>query len=317
LNEFEIIHYPQINGLNLFFDTVDYRTPHIHPELELIWIVEGRLEINCGSVSAQAEPDTLVIFNPGQPHEFHKVEESCTFLCFQLSPECFEHVYPDLRRQVIDNLFPDAFLLREERESIRRTLLALLRAYCERQACYELYCQAQAGMILYQLLCRMPTHSVSHGEATEQQRRNDRLMRLLAYVDENYMHKIRLADFAEMEGRSVGYLSHFIKETMNQTFQDYVNTVRFNAACKLIHSGGKRMLDVCVETGFSDYRYFSRTFQQRLGMTPEEYSRQQRESVPAVVHVHHSLHSLERFYARETCMEMLEKLEKSMKIGYL
>jgi hypothetical protein len=52
-------------------------------------------------------------------------------------------------------------------------------------------------------------------------------------------------------------------------------------------------------------------------MTPEEYSRQQRESVPAVVHVHHSLHSLERFYARETCMEMLEKLEKSMKTGYL
>ena len=71
----------------------------------------------------------------------------------------------------------------------------------------------------------------------------------------------------------MSYLSHFIKETMNQTFQEYVASVRVGCACKLIASGGKRMLDVCMESGFSDYRYFSKAFRVLYGMTPDEYSR--------------------------------------------
>ena len=42
MNETEIIQHPQIDGLRIFFDTVDYRTPHVHEEFELIWLMEGR-----------------------------------------------------------------------------------------------------------------------------------------------------------------------------------------------------------------------------------------------------------------------------------
>ena len=93
------------------------------------------------------------------------------------------------------------------------------------------------------------------------------------------MHKIRLSDFARAERRSMSYLSHFVKEALGQSFQEYVNTVRFHCACKLIAAGQRRMLDVCVASGFSDYRYFSAAFQKRLGMTPEEYSRQPQSPV--------------------------------------
>ena len=41
MNETEIIQHPQIDGLRIFFDTVDYRTPHVHEEFELIWLMEG------------------------------------------------------------------------------------------------------------------------------------------------------------------------------------------------------------------------------------------------------------------------------------
>ena len=38
-------------------------------------------------------------------------------------------------------------------------------------------------------------------------------------------------------------------------------------------SGEKRLLDICEEAGFSDYRYFSRAFKQQFGMTPEQYKK--------------------------------------------
>ena len=42
VNEVEIIQHPQIDGLHLFFNQVDYRAPHVHEEWELIWVMEGQ-----------------------------------------------------------------------------------------------------------------------------------------------------------------------------------------------------------------------------------------------------------------------------------
>lgn len=303
MNEVEIIQHPQISGLSLFFDTVDYRTPHVHQEWELIWILEGALSLRCGQAQAVAGPGELLLFNPDQPHEFHKVEQSCTFLCLQASP----HSFPALDRRRVERARPGESLTEAEIVWVKQTLLSVMEVYLQRPACFELLCMGQTCLLFHRLLSRMPCHVMTAAEAAEVERRNTRLARLLAFVDENYMHKIRLSDFAEQEGRSMSYLSHFVKQTLNQSFQEYVNTVRFNCACKRIASGHQKMLDVCMESGFSDYRYFSRTFRQRLNMTPEEYSRQTTTPAQNTAKVHHSLHSLERFYTREQSLELLKK----------
>ena len=164
-------------------------------------------------------------------------------------------------------------------------------------------------LLMYRLLAAAPHVLLTAEENAERERRNARLLRLIRFVDQNYMHKIRLSDFARAERRSMSYLSHFVKEALGQSFQEYVNTVRFHCACKLIAAGQRRMLDVCVASGFSDYRYFSAAFQKRLGMTPEEYSRQPQSPVLDEMQVHHSLHSLERFYSREKSLELLDRFE--------
>ena len=75
MNEYEIIQHPQIEGLSLFFDTVDYRTPHIHPEWELIWVMEGTLLVTTGAVRQSLAPGQMLLLNPRQPHEFHKKDQ--------------------------------------------------------------------------------------------------------------------------------------------------------------------------------------------------------------------------------------------------
>lgn len=307
MNEVEIIQHPQIGGLRLFFDTVDYRTPHDHPEWELLWVLAQPLAVTCGPAKHQLCPGQMVLFNPGQLHEFHQMAGSCTFLCLQIAPQCFAQSFPELERISVDGIDPQPFWQAGEAAWAQRTLLACMRAYLEQPPCYELFCLGQVSLLLHSLLTRMPTRRITAEEAAERERRSARMARLLAYVDQNYMHKIRLSDFARAEGRSMSYLSHFVKETLNQSFQEYVNTVRFNCACKLIASGQQKMLDVCMASGFSDYRYFSKTFQQRLGMTPEAYSR--RRQAPDERKVHHSLHSLERFYSRAQSLALLETFE--------
>ena len=156
---------------------------------------------------------------------------------------------------------------------LRGRFIAAAEGYFSPSEDGGLLCVGETHLLLRELLKQLPHRLLSAGEAAEDARRTERLLRLIAFVENGYAHKLRLADFAEAEGCSLGYMSHFAREMLGRSFQEYVESVRFNAACKLISAGEDRMLDVSVAAGFSDYRYFSRAFRRRLGMTPEQYSR--------------------------------------------
>ena len=300
MNELEIIRHRRIDGLSVFFDTVDYRTPHFHPEWEVLWILDGPLALTCDQKTERVEPGELVLFSPGLPHEFHKIDRSCTFLCLQASPVLLRMD----RRLSADSLFPSRCL--EDTREVKSMLRAVITAYLERKEQYELVCVGKTCLLFAELLAAVPTHVVSREEQERQERRNQRLRALLRFVDENYMHKIRLSDFARAENCSLHYLSHFVKDSLNQSFQEYVNSVRVNCACKLMASGEKKLLDICEESGFSDYRYFSGAFKRQFGLTPEQYRKVQVKPENAVIV--HSLHSLERFYNDEQSKEMASRL---------
>lgn len=300
----EIVRHPHLSGVHLFFNTLDHRSLHIHLDWELVWVLEEPLLVTCGGRTYQAEPGALVLFSPGQPHEFHKVERSCTFLCLQMDPAAF----PAAHRVYSDDIFPALYLPQGELERLKTILIGLSRAYLQRPPFYELDCLGRVNSVLHLLLTHLPVRQATEQEATERARRSARLMRLVAFVQENFAHKIRLSDFARQEHRSLGYMSHFAREMLGHSFQDYVATVRFRHACHLMATTNKGMLAVCMESGFSDYRYFSRMFQTQFGMTPEAYRRlprqpQQPEPEPAP-------NAGEQICSPEMSLQLLARLEQ-------
>ncbi len=306
MRELEIIRHRQIEGLSLFFDTVEYRTPHFHPEWELIWITDGTLTVRYGTSERSGGAGDLFLFCPGQVHEFRSVGQNATFLCLQLSPQLFGESAPNLGRTVLEDSHMNPCLCEGQSGRIRDLLRQMREDYLERPAFYELNCVGLCGKLLYLLLTQARCHTMSEEERNQTDQRNARLERFIRFVDENYMHRLRLSDFAAAEGCSTSHISRFIKSAMNQTFQEYLNSVRYHSACRLIAGGGMRMLDVCEASGFSDYRYFSAAFKAKCGLTPEEYGRRTAE-VPEIP-VRRSLHSLERFYTREESRELLKRI---------
>ena len=302
MQELEIIQHPQIEGLSLFFDTIDYRTAHMHPEWELLWVLEHPLHVTCGQKQLLLQPGQMILFGPNVPHELHKQDRPSTFLCLQLGAS----LLPWLPPMVVEEPTLHSFFSEEELRLLGRQLGDLERAYLRQAPHYELWCTGQAMLLFHQLFSRMNCRPLTPEEISSAARRNERLQRLIRFVDENYQHKLRLSDFAQAEGCSLSYLSRFIKSTMNLSFQDYVASVRFQAACRMIAAGQTKMLEVCMEAGFSDYRYFCRMFRRQYGMTPEQYSRSccpLSAGTPAP----RSLRSVERFYTAEESLELLNK----------
>ena len=306
MNELEIIRHQHISGISVFFDTVEYRTPHFHPEWELIWLTSGSLTVQCSRRRVAAGKGDLLLFAPNQVHEFTMQDGPATFLCLQVSPHSFDLTCPELRAVTIARPDITAYLTAQQRQRVYGALRELMARYLGQEPFYALGCTALCADLLGLLLPLLPIHRMTPEEQTSADKRSARLARFLAFVDENYRAPIRLADFAAAEGCSVSYLSRFLKENLNQTFQEYVSGIRFHAACRMMRSGGMRMLDVCEAAGFSDYRYFSQCFKAYAGMTPEAYSR----SLPALPsgEKQTSVYSRERFYTREESEEMLRSL---------
>lgn len=309
MDELEIVQFPQLRGLNIFVNTVTYRSPHFHHEWELLWVLDAPLKVTWLQQEYILQPGELALFPPRIPHEFQQVSGICTFLCLQISPSGISLPTNIVTQDIlVRNCLSEA-----DYTQLRRDVLEIAESYFLADDFYELLCFGKSALVLHKLLSAIPFHTVSAEDVANESLRNARLMRLTRYVEENFRHKIRLADFAQAEGCSVSYLSHFIKNTMNQTFQDYVNSVRFSHACKLIAEGKLSMISVSMESGFSDYRYFSRAFQKAYGMTPAEYGRKADTVITGKESHIRSAHSQERFLTRGQSLGILQFFRKQLK----
>lgn len=294
MNELEIVRHPQISGLHIFFDVMEYRTPHFHSEWELTCPLEHSLLLCSNGRQHILEPGDMILLDPRQLHEYQCVGDPCTFLCMQVS----ENLLPSLRGMCTEELFPKLALGQNEYLEILQQFLRAARAYVMQEPQYELYCIGQAALIFHTLLCKMPCRRMSADEISSRDQKNARLHRLIQYVDSNFQGKTLLRDFAREEGVSINYLSGFIRKTMNQSFQEYLSTVRFNYACERMVSSDDKLLAICIDSGFSDYRYFSAAFKRRTGHTPEQYRELLRTGHHTDRLERHSRHTREQFLSR-------------------
>lgn len=308
MDELEIVQFHQLQGLNIFVNTVTYRSPHFHHEWELLWVLDAPLKVIWQQKEYILQPGELALFPPHIPHEFQQISGICTFLCLQISSAGI----PMPGNTVTRDIQVRNYLTKEDYHSLRRDVLEIAENYFYARDYYELLCFGKSSLVLHKLLLSIPSEILSAEDAANESQKNARLMRLTQYVEDNFKHKIRLADFAEKEGCSISYLSHFIKKTMNQTFQDYVNSVRFRHACKLIAEGKLSMISISMEAGFSDYRYFSRAFQEAYGMTPAEYSRKANTVIADTASHIHSALSQERFLTRGQSLGVLQHFRNQL-----
>ena len=93
MEELEIVPQHQIDGMRVFVNTVEYRSPHFHPKWELLWVQDSPLNITSAQKKYEIQPGELILFPPNWPYEFHEMEQPCTFLCLQISSPSLPNVH--------------------------------------------------------------------------------------------------------------------------------------------------------------------------------------------------------------------------------
>lgn len=307
-SEYELIRYEKIRHMQIFIVCIYFRNAHTHRAWELALVLEGKASIRLKDRSFTAERGDLFLFNPNQSHEITSLEETpVRILIVQVSTHFCGEYFPALGRMEFERL------QLEDADALSVRMIETARVFWKGAPYSQLTCVAQICLLFRDLLERVPHRTISEAELSSRKKKGDRLDRITGYIEEHYYEPLRLSKLAQEEGVTTAYLSHFLRDNLNVTFQDYLNITRFEKALQLIGDSGLSLLEICVECGFSDSRYLNKLFLKRFGCSAKEYrNRISQSGVPEAAGPAHAVTASERFLSADEALTWLEAQEDWM-----
>lgn len=100
---------------------------------------------------------------------------------------------------------------------------------------------------------------------------NDPIERVINYIQLNFQDRITIDDLAETAKYSSSYLDRRFKEKLGMTPIAYLESVRMNAAKRLLERHDLDIGQISELVGIEDPRYFSRRYSARFKESPSAY----------------------------------------------
>ncbi len=303
-NDFFVTASGTFDKAKLSLNTVLYDAFHFHEELEINFVLDGDMTARTGKGEFSARKGDFVIFNHDMPHEIETFGKGVTLISVLIPKSVFNGVLKDGESVSFNKtVISDAF---DFYDDLRYLLLSLMKASILREKYYKFQTNALFSDFLYLLLTSAKHTVVKDGTRVD---RNARLKRLIEFVENGYADKLRLQDFADNEGISLFYASHFVKDALNSTFQDYVTRIRLNNAVKLLLTAKKTVSDISVESGFSDMRYLYKAFDGAYSLSPKELKKKLSEKDEAGVKTEITERYIKKLYTDEKVIELIKAYE--------
>ena len=93
------------------------------------------------------------------------------------------------------------------------------------------------------------------------------------YLQEHLAEEVTLSILAEEFHLSAQYISQLFKSEIGVGFLAYLTNIRMEQAKKLLLTTPKSIAEISEQSGYGDYRVFTKVFKKTEGITPSQYRR--------------------------------------------
>lgn len=94
---------------------------------------------------------------------------------------------------------------------------------------------------------------------------------IIRYLQEHLAEEVSLSVLAEEFHLSAQYISQLFKTEIGVNFLAYLTNIRMEKAKKLLLSSSLSIAEISEQSGYSDYRVFTKVFKKSEGITPSQY----------------------------------------------
>lgn len=248
---------------------------HWHDEMEIIYIKKGHGYVTVDFKQYKVSGSTIVLILPGQLHSIEQFDdlsmeyENIIFNVSMLLPRTEDTSSTGFLRPFLNGQItvPSVFsIVSDYYEDIAACIDACDEICKTKPEGYDLYIKGKLFEFFYILSNRC--RNEKNPRTTKSL---DKMKTIFKYMENNYMHKISIADVAAQVEFSDSHFMRYFKENMGTSFVDYLRDYRLTMAARLLLVSDATILSIAEEVGFDNLSYFNRAFKKKYGMTPREY----------------------------------------------
>lgn len=238
---------------------------HEHTSCELMYVLEGELEIAVNEEIYHITPNNLVLIKSCQHHKVRFVSggEYHRYIAM-INPW-------ELRKQLVR---PDLFAMLTDtsHEGIVVVHSGSLNTCFERMTnIFEngsnIYEELSSALEIISVIYEQvkPPKDNANENAGKQLTRKVR-----EYIERNYAENVRITDIAQESFISVGYLTHTFKAETGMSPREYLSHIRCTRAYELIRHTAMKFSAISAAAGFCCANDMSRKIREYYGLTPTE-----------------------------------------------
>lgn len=244
----------------------EYFPMHWHNSLEIVYILDGTMEVTVNDHLTRLFPNDFIIINSREAHSTHCIGATKVFL-LQL-PYRFlkEHIpeYDFVRFR--DSSGPFSFPGENQLKPIFDQM-ALFYADTTTEGRLRLI------SLLYGLLSELVSGyliRLTKNDKIKSDKNFQRLSMLMDYTENHYQEALGISTAANLLHLDESYFCRFFKKYMGQTFLEYVNSIRLKHICEDMIQTDLPLMEILEKHGFLNYKVFSRLFKATYGTTPRQ-----------------------------------------------
>ena len=109
---------------------------------------------------------------------------------------------------------------------------------------------------------------------TQPAKNQDRILTMMAFIQENYPRKVTLQEIADSCAVSTRECLRCFQTSIHQSPMEYLVDYRIQMATKLLETTNLPITEIAMETGWGSSSYFTKMFHAYRGKTPNAYRKE-------------------------------------------
>lgn len=250
---------------NIIHKVSKHYPPHLHNNLEFVYVTEGTLELGVGQELFHMEKGDFAIVFPNIIHHYQVFSEEKNKAFYIFPPFSYAGKFiEDIQKYCPQN---PIIKKQDVHEDILTAIRCLYRDHTRNSIVDQCYVQI------------IMARSMSYFHLIEKNSfgSNDIIYQTVSYVAAHFKEEVTLERMAKELGVSKYVLSRVFSSVFHKNYNQYLNEQRINYVVSLLECSDESITDICFDAGFQSLRTFNRVFRELYKMSPREYRNDYRE----------------------------------------
>lgn len=242
------------------------REKHWHRSIEIFGVKSGSLNFILNDEKIEFHAGDIVVVNSYEVHAIHALRPNQTFV-LQIPINEFANYYTE-EQYIMFSHCNDLY-----DRTLLQYFIELYDLYNAKETGYQFLIRSKFYELEYLLVTQYRNLEVNKN-TLENNKQLRKLELITGYLKEHYKEDISLESISNTFGYSSCYLSRMFFKHAQINYKAYLQSIRLEHALKDLDKNEATIGEIALSNGFANSKAFTKVFQRRYGVSPNEYRKQ-------------------------------------------